>query len=109
MLRASVNIPGPIPSEPNFSNILDEFSSRGTEGREAETLEVFLFALLRKSGIKPIPNAISPTSRPDSGINTNSQSQLSDFKFCGVAPMLTAIMWARSPSAAFGGASVLLQ
>jgi hypothetical protein len=105
MLRASLNIPGPMPSEPNFSNTrssaLGLVREDGLEAFAFE-LDVFLFEDDQNTGISPTNKATTPASKPNAGINSKIQSHRSGFR-CSVAPRRSTLMtWAGRPSAAFG-------
>src|SRR6185503_168357 len=105
MLRASLNIHGPIPSEPNFSNtrssVLGLVREGGLDVFPFE-LDVFLFEDDQNTGINPTNKATTPASTPNVEIATKSQSQRSGLR-CSVAPRRSTLMtWAGRPSASFG-------
>src|SRR4030095_10568299 len=110
MLRASLNIPGPIPSEPNFSNTRSSVLEVVREaGLDVFPLDVFPFEDDQNTGISPTNSATATASTANAGINNKTQSQRSGFSCC-VAPRRSTLMtWAGRPNASFGWARVLLQ
>src|SRR6188474_485916 len=107
ILRASLNIPGPIPSDPNFSNtrssVLELVRDDGLEVFPFEDgLDAFPFEDVQNTGINPTNNATTPASKPNAGINSKIQSQRSGLRCCVVPLRSTLMTWAGRPSASFG-------
>jgi hypothetical protein len=114
MLLASVNMPGPIPSLPNFKRTVANSGSgrvppNGNElVFEFELVRVFVFLLPEKnSGDSPAIIAMMPAPTPNKGINKIKRIHLGNLMFFGNPSTFKWIICAGRPMV--GSAKTLLQ